>query len=147
MTRTWHWSVLGVPLLAVWVVALAWTGDPAYRAGFLGYGVLIFLVGVLPVVLLLTAVGAGVLAVARRLPRPGDPRRGRALAVAVAVAAITTTVAGAVLAGGGPVAGRVAPELLAWSALAVGLPLTTAAGVAWARWRPAAEPAPDVAPV
>jgi hypothetical protein len=147
MTRTWHWSVLGVPLLAVWVVALAWTGDPAYRAGFLGYAVLMFLVGVLPVVLLLTGVGMGVLAVARRLPPPGDPRRGRALAVAVAGAAVATTLVGAVLAGGGPVAVGVAPELLAWSALAVGLPLTTAAGVAWARWRPAAEPATDAAGV
>jgi hypothetical protein len=146
MTRVWHWSVLGVPLLAVWLVGLAWTGDPADRAGFLGYAVLMYVLGVVPVVLLMTLVGAGVLAVARRLPRPGDPRRGRALVVAVAVAAVVTTVVGTVLASGGQVAVRLSPEVLGWSALAVGLPLTAAAAVAWARWRPAPEPARVPAP-
>ena len=145
MTRTWHWSVLGVPLLAGWLVALAWAGDPAYRAGFLGYAVLMFVLGVVPVVLLLTLVGAGVLAVARRLPRPGDPRRGRALAAAVAATAVLTTLAGAVLGPGGPAVVGAAPAVLGWSALAVGLPLSTAAAVAWTRWQPRAEPAPSPA--
>lgn len=141
MTRTWHWSVLGVPLLAGWLVAAAWAGDAGSRAAFLGYAVLMFLVGVVPVVLLLTLVGAGVLAVARRLPRPGDPRRGRALAVAVAATAALTTLAGAVLGPGGLAVAGAAPAVLGWSALAVGLPLTTAAAVAWTRWQPRAEPA------
>lgn len=146
MTRLWHWAVLGVLLLAVWLVALAWTGDPEARAGFLGYAVLILLMGVVPAVLLGTLLGAGVLAVARRLPPPGDPRRGRALAVAVAVTAVATTLVGAVLAtGGAPLA--LAPAVLGWSALLVGLPLTAAAATAWARWRPeldrARRPAPE----
>lgn len=135
MTRLWHWSVLGVLLLAVWLLALTGTGDPDARAGFLGYAVLILLLGAVPAVLLGTLVGAGVLAVARRLPPAGDARRGRALAVAVAVSAVATTVLGAVLATG-VVAVSLAPAVLGWSALLVGLPLTLAAATAWARWRP-----------
>lgn len=135
MTRLWHWSVLGVLLLAGWLVALTGTGDPGARAGFLGYAVLILLLGSVPAVLLGTLLGAGVLAVARRLPPVGDPRRGRALALALAVTAVATTALGAVLATGG-VAVSLAPAVLGWSALLVGLPLTLAAAAAFARWRP-----------
>lgn len=136
MTRLWHWSVLGVLLPAVWLVALTGTGDPGARAGLLGYAALILLLGAVPAVLLGTLLGAGVLAVARRLPPAGDPRRGRALATAVAITAVATTVLGAVLATG-TVAVSLAPAVLGWSALLVGLPLTLAAATAWARWRPA----------
>jgi MFS family permease len=134
MTRLWHWSVLGVLLPAVWLVALAGTGDPGTRAGLLGYAALILLLGAVPAVLLGTLLGAGVLAVARRLPPAGDPRRGRALAIAVAGTAVASTVLGAVLATGG-IAVSLAPAVLGWSALLVGLPLTLAAGAAWSRWR------------
>ncbi|GIG37050.1 hypothetical protein [Cellulomonas pakistanensis] len=146
MTRAWHWSVLGVLLLAVWLAALAWTGDPEARAGFLGYAVLMLLLGVVPAALLGTLLGASVLAVARRLPPRGDARRGRALAVAAAITAVATTVVGAVLATGG-VAVAIAPAVLGWSALLAGLPLTAAALTAWTRWRPepdrARRPAPE----
>lgn len=74
MTRVWHWPVLGVLLLAVWLVGIVGTGDPAYRAGFLGYAVLVLLLGVLPVVPLMTLVRAGVPALARRRPAP-EPTR------------------------------------------------------------------------
>lgn len=146
MTRVWHWSVLGVLLLAVWLVALASSGDPGARAGFLGYAVLMFLLGVVPAVLLGTLLGAGVLAVARRLPPQGDARRGRALAVAVTITGVATTVVGAALATGGVVV-ALGPEAFGWSALLAGLPLTAAAATAWTRWRPeldrARRPAPE----
>lgn len=146
MTRVWHWSVLGVLLLAVWLVALAGTGDPEARAGFLGYAVLILLLGAVPAALLGGLVGAGVLAVARRLPSVGDPRRPRTRLVAVAVTGVGSTLLGAVLATGG-IAVVFAPAVLGWSALLVGLPLTLAAATAWARWRPEQDrprrPAPE----
>lgn len=146
MTRLWHWSVLGVLLLAGWLLALTGTGDPGARAGFLGYAVLILLLGSVPAVLLGTLLGAGVLAVARRLPPVGDPRRGRALALALAVTTVLTTVVGAALVTDGVAVGP-GPAMLGLSALLVGLPLTAAAATAWARWRPgddrARRPAPE----
>ncbi|WP_454049958.1 hypothetical protein [Cellulomonas sp. Marseille-Q8402] len=137
MTRLWQWAVLGAVLPAVWLVAMVWVqSDPQYRAGFLGYALLMYVIAVIPAVVLFTLLGALVLTVARRLPARGDARRGRALAVAVVGCAVVTTVVGALLASGGGVAVTFAPEVLGWSALVVGLPLTACAAAAWSRWRP-----------
>lgn len=140
MTRLRDWALLGV-LLPLWLAVVSAAEVLGWHAGLADWLVLVAFGTVLtlgPVLLLSVAVallvGAGVLAVGRRLPPPGS--RVRAVAVSIGTITVAAVAAGTAL---WPQALRAAPfdlvlgpQVLA-TAAATGAPLVVAAVVAWRR--------------
>ena len=140
MTRLRHWALLGV-VLPLWLAVVRAAGVLGWHLGLADWLVLvafwtaITLVPVLvPCLAVALLVGAGVLAVGRRLPPPGSRARTVVVAVGALAVAAVATVAGmwpqAVFAAPYervPVARAVA------TAMASGAPLVVAAVAAWRR--------------
>jgi hypothetical protein len=129
VTRLRHWVAVGALLPLLWVGSVVLLGGPKT----LGYAVLAWALAVVPSTGAVTVLGAVVLRVASRLPEPGDPRRPGALAAALAVTAVVTSVVGAA-ALSGTVLIRVGTLGVLLSVVVAGLPLTACAAAAWTRW-------------
>lgn len=140
MTRLRHWALLGV-VLPLWLAVVRAAGVLGWHLGLADWLVLvafwtaITLVPVLvPCLAVALLVGAGVLAVGRRLPPPGSRARPVVVAAGTLAVAAVATVAGmwpqAVFSA--PLDLVPVPRVLA-AAVAAGAPLVVAAVVAWRR--------------
>lgn len=140
MTRLRHWALLGA-LLPLWLAVVRAAGILGWHLGLADWlllvalGTVITLVPILlPCLAVALLIGAGVLAVGRRLPPPGSGVRVVVVVTGTAVVAAAATAAGvwpqAVFAA--PLDLVPVPRVVA-TAAATGAPLVAAAVVAWRR--------------
>ncbi len=146
MTRLRDWVVAGAVLPAVFIavpgVAVLLSGGVPDATATLGVILLAVLMLSPAGAVIGTAVGAVVLACARRLPPHGSPRRAAVVRRAAAAVSVLCVGASAVVIGLTASDDLSLPAYLGYSVVYAAVPATLAV-VALSRWRPAARIPPD----